>query len=102
MRDGTESLDTGRGAPPAGTAYPGLCTTCRHTTTCALPRRIGNGQDAVRGVRRRGRPLRLRRRPEVRPEAAEVVLGLCPNCENRPSCTYARPESGVWHCEEYR
>lgn len=101
MRDGTESLDTGRGAPPVETAYPGLCTTCRHATTCALPRRIETAKVHCEEFAVADSPSALRR-PEVRPEAAEVVIGLCPNCENRPSCTYARPESGVWHCEEYR
>ncbi len=28
--------------------------------------------------------------------------GLCSLCENRPTCTYPKPEGGVWHCEEYR
>lgn len=27
--------------------------------------------------------------------------GLCVNCEHRETCTYPRPEGGVWHCEEY-
>jgi hypothetical protein len=35
-------------------------------------------------------------------EANKVKLaGLCMNCENRDTCTYPKPESGVWHCEEY-
>jgi len=29
-------------------------------------------------------------------------LGLCKNCENRETCTFPKPEGGVWHCEEYR
>ncbi|MHC4505741.1 MAG: hypothetical protein ACYTFI_20745, partial [Planctomycetota bacterium] len=28
--------------------------------------------------------------------------GLCGNCEERRSCTFPKPEGGVWHCEEYR
>jgi hypothetical protein len=27
--------------------------------------------------------------------------GLCRNCARLSDCTYPRPESGVWHCEEY-
>jgi len=27
--------------------------------------------------------------------------GLCFNCENRETCTYPKPEGGVWRCEEY-
>ena len=28
--------------------------------------------------------------------------GLCSLCEDRATCTYPKPEGGVWHCEEYR
>ena len=31
----------------------------------------------------------------------EPVLGLCSNCIHRKKCTFHRPVSGVWHCEEY-
>ena len=27
--------------------------------------------------------------------------GLCPSCNKRKTCTYPRPEGGVWRCEEY-
>ncbi|HQI02878.1 MAG TPA: hypothetical protein PLA18_16505 [Deltaproteobacteria bacterium] len=30
------------------------------------------------------------------------ALGLCSNCVNREVCRFPRPESGVWHCEEYK
>lgn len=29
------------------------------------------------------------------------LLGLCVNCEKRESCRLPKPESGIWHCEEY-
>jgi hypothetical protein len=29
------------------------------------------------------------------------LLGLCVNCDNRESCGFQKPVSGVWHCEEY-
>ncbi len=28
--------------------------------------------------------------------------GLCVNCAERQTCSYPRPEGGVWHCAEYR
>jgi hypothetical protein len=28
--------------------------------------------------------------------------GLCSLCEDRLTCTYPKPEGGVWHCEEYQ
>ena len=28
--------------------------------------------------------------------------GLCMNCDNRETCKIEKPETGIWHCEEYR
>jgi hypothetical protein len=36
------------------------------------------------------------------PFPSDSHLGLCGLCEDRSTCTYPRPEGGVWHCEEYR
>ena len=27
--------------------------------------------------------------------------GLCMDCANAETCTWPKPEGGVWHCEEY-
>ena len=29
------------------------------------------------------------------------VQGLCSNCIHRDKCSFEKPASGVWHCEEY-
>ena len=34
--------------------------------------------------------------------AADRLLGLCGSCERQSACTFNRPDSGVWHCEEYQ
>ena len=43
--------------------------------------------------------------PEIDTKSAnqspEKVLGLCSNCRHRETCGFTKPESGVWHCEEY-
>lgn len=31
----------------------------------------------------------------------ERYKGLCVTCAYRETCTYPKPEGGVWHCEEY-
>lgn len=31
----------------------------------------------------------------------EQYKGLCVTCAHRKTCTYPKPEGGVWHCEEY-
>jgi hypothetical protein len=28
--------------------------------------------------------------------------GLCSNCEDRQICTHYKPETGIWHCEDYQ
>lgn len=33
---------------------------------------------------------------------SDLYIGLCKTCDERDSCKFTRPESGVWHCEEYR
>jgi hypothetical protein len=30
------------------------------------------------------------------------LKGLCCNCENLETCTYPKPEEGIWNCEDYR
>jgi hypothetical protein len=34
-------------------------------------------------------------------DRGRLLAGLCVNCSQRFSCTYERPEGGVWHCEDY-
>ena len=34
-------------------------------------------------------------------EEERVVEGLCETCIYRETCTFQKPEGGVWHCEEY-
>ncbi len=30
-----------------------------------------------------------------------VLRGLCVNCDLQHDCTYPKPLSGVWNCDEY-
>ena len=38
----------------------------------------------------------------VKDEDSGKLTGLCSNCDNRRTCTFPKPEGGIWHCEEYR
>jgi hypothetical protein len=31
-----------------------------------------------------------------------IHRGLCVNCDVRETCTFSKPEGGVWFCEEYQ
>lgn len=37
---------------------------------------------------------------QSRPSAEEK--DLCWNCQNHETCTYPKPEGGVWHCKDYK
>ena len=91
----------------------GLCSTCRNAVGCAYlqqaespvlqceefdgyqpPRRSAG----VPGARSASPPLGS----DAGEEDASDYRGLCSDCEDRRTCTFPRPEGGVWRCEEYR
>lgn len=93
-----------------GTTYRGICAVCKKAPTCiypkdpeapylfcgefeayALPEDKTNGKNGSQKTMLQVRETNL----------AEPFVGLCANCEKRYSCTFPKPESGVWHCEEY-
>lgn len=92
------------------TGYRGLCLNCRHAAACTYPKgskqpvlqceeyecvmaAVAAGRQARPKTRARGNPV---------PGLASNIKGLCANCTNFDSCTFLKPESGVWHCEEYQ
>lgn len=82
----------------------GLCSTCCFGESCAL--RGKRGGDALYCEMFRHRNLS---REQVEPGPSDVsdrvekraATGLCATCQRVGECTLHRPESGVWHCEEY-
>jgi hypothetical protein len=30
-----------------------------------------------------------------------TLKGLCVSCAKRDTCTFPKPEGGVWHCDEF-
>jgi hypothetical protein len=86
----------------------GLCLNCAHFPDCSLTPKKGG----LRGVRyceeyEAVHPRSAVPAPGISPEGpvrlpASRVLGLCSNCDNYPTCSFPKPEAGVWHCEEYR
>lgn len=88
-----------------------LCSTCNNSTSCYY--HLRNGKRIVRfcelfddyepspkdvGLSLLDESLI---KPKVVTENEVKLSGLCMNCENRDTCTYPKPEGGVWHCEEY-
>lgn len=89
-------------------ANRGLCLTCNNAPTCIFYQRNGSRivwycelfDDYV--------PVQELQKPEKKVESKTEekskgkFKGLCVNCEDRDTCTFTKPEGGIWHCEEYR
>ena len=83
-----------------------LCPTCMHVDHCVL---FSNGERPAWHCEEfvtAGAPPRSVEAAPASPAAAKPGgqrhLGLCVNCEDRDTCTFPRPEGGVWRCNEYR
>jgi hypothetical protein len=102
-QDGAVTLD--------GFEYEGLCATCEHAPTCMYAREPERPvleceefacfeTEADSTAPRR---ISLAVHVPAEDQGDELTAkGLCGNCENRATCTFVKPEGGVWQCEEYR
>ena len=81
---------------------PGLCTSCERQPTCTYAQ---DGAHRVLQCDEYAATARVRRRLSERTsrgeDSSEKPLGLCSSCAGRATCTFPRPEGGVWRCEEY-
>ena len=89
--------------------YIGLCRVCDNGPNCTFRKDVNRPAyyceeffiETFRSVRYLI--------PETPREESEPVensdesnaIGLCRTCGNRDSCTFQKPEGGIWHCEEY-
>jgi len=91
----------------------GLCMNCKHAASCLRPSHSDTpifycGEHEVISTNSHTGSARHLLQPEsVSPEKSrrpdsEIIKGLCTNCTNQNFCGLVRPDSGVWHCEEYR
>ncbi|HVP35369.1 MAG TPA: hypothetical protein VMT04_00100 [Terriglobales bacterium] len=89
--------------------YTGLCLTCQNASTCIYPRSSDRPVlqceefDCYEAPMERTTVDRILAiaRNGARSEKESDLKGLCVNCENRATCTFQKPEAGVWRCEEY-
>ncbi len=112
MPTGTERNKKVEYRRPRRVRYRGLCMTCFKAPTCTFPR------DPERPVLQcdefEGYPESSKGAvtlDHVSESPSKVVKeagdeqgkykGLCKICEKRETCTFPKPETGVWHCEEY-
>jgi hypothetical protein len=100
----------------ASVTYAGLCSCCVQAPDCTFPRMVNQ---AVIQCEEWGEewgvestiPVTAEQQARVAPRAARATprmvpeplpKGLCATCEEYAACEYAKPEGGVWHCDEYR
>ena len=95
------------------TQQKGLCSACRNAPTCTFPRdsnrpilqceEFEGDTASQKTLSITGASIRWQEEErEGRNRANEVEYkGLCRNCELRDTCTYPKPDCGVWFCEEY-
>ena len=93
--------------------FLGICLLCESAPTCVFPRDPNRPllycDEFEMAVSVPVRPVSRRMtRKETEAEqggnpakGSASCLGLCRLCEGRETCTYPKPEGGVWHCEEY-
>ena len=91
---------------PHETKLAGLCSTCIHAGDCSISREDGTPVLECEEFET-WQPLNAAPRksgPAAEPKHVIPAAGkgLCGDCEHRDTCTFPRPEGGVWHCEEYR
>ena len=84
----------------------GLCASCKHLPTCTYAQDVGRPMlhcDEYEPTA--DRPAQRASASEPPPpdgDHAADRLGLCRTCAGRDTCTFSRPEGGVWRCEEYQ
>lgn len=79
-----------------------LCTTCLYAEDCKAAK---NRKSAIYYCEEFETPSLTGiqfgpgRTPTV--DRPPIEPGICVNCENHATCTIEKPESGIWHCDEY-
>ncbi len=86
----------------------GLCRTCGHAPDCGYIRNPEQPVVFCEEFDSSTLPMVEDTQPDApAPTAADMRLwdeykGLCVNCDMRETCAIRKPETGIWHCEEYK
>lgn len=83
-----------------------MCSTCRHKPYCTNAKNAGGPilfceefelEDSG-APESRDKVGRLYYYEKQEPNG---LMGLCSDCNKWRSCTFPKPEGGIWRCEEY-
>jgi hypothetical protein len=85
----------------------GLCSTCNHARSCSYVRNPGQPVIFCEEFDSFMPPVVEAAVESPAPTIEDLKTwdeykGLCVNCDQRENCAIRRPETGIWHCEEYR
>ncbi|MEO0233964.1 MAG: hypothetical protein ABIN39_06225 [candidate division WOR-3 bacterium] len=87
--------------------FEGLCVTCKNSKSCIFLQNSTKSiisceefENVETTVEKTKGDLKENFVSKVK--GYDLKIGLCANCENKIDCKFEKPESGVWHCEEYR
>ena len=88
-----------------------LCSNCRNASDCTFPKDPQKPSLYCEEFEVDTPPPVETTREEKSRATASVdaedkdsgeFIGICSNCDNRRTCTFPKPEGGIWHCEEYQ
>ena len=91
--------------------YLDLCSTCKNAADCTFPKNRQKPSLYCEEFEIDISPSQKIAGKEKLLQTASVdgedrdsgeFIGLCGNCDNRRTCTFPKPEGGIWHCEEYQ
>lgn len=83
----------------------GLCSTCIHNANCTTRQsfkgKILQCEEFDENILQGNIPVAgsAKERPSVQ---YATFKGLCMNCDLVSTCTFPKPETGVWNCNEYK
>lgn len=85
----------------------GLCQTCNHARGCAYVRNPSQPVLFCEEFDNFTPPMVEVDAEAPAPTAEDMnnwdeYKGLCVNCDMRETCAIRKPETGIWHCEEYK
>ncbi len=87
-----------------------ICSNCEHAQGCMYQKNsdrpvwqceeYGGYEKPPVTITRKNNPSSSQKKADLKEYSAHYK-GLCQTCDHRETCTYPKPEGGVWHCEEY-
>ncbi len=83
----------------------GICSTCKHSAGCAYQHNtaapIYQCEEFETVQVEKAKTAVAEPQTESEQADTKTFKGLCVNCANRHDCKINKPQSGIWHCEEY-